>query len=152
MSTTDASPPSDLQSLQIVWSALVGGVALATLVLGGLTLWGAGPAVTGYASLLFFANAAANIVAVVVAFAVQRRMLTRLPAKGTRAEVIAAVRSGGVVSLAPLEASALIACVAAFLTGQGINLLFVVPFFAFALLFFPTTPRVERLLEIARRG
>jgi hypothetical protein len=152
MSPPDAPPTDALRALQLVWSALVGGVALATAVLGSLTLLGYGPGGVGYAPLLFFANAAANVVAVVVAFAVQRRMLARLPSGGTRAEVVAEVRSGGVVSLAPLEASALIACVAAFLTGEGVNLLFVVPFFAFALLFFPTAPRLERLLEVARRG
>ena len=152
MHAPDAPPSEDLRALQVVWSALVGGVALATAVLGTLTLLGAGRAVTEHAPWLFITNAVLNMVAVVVAFAVQRAMRTRLPAEGTRAEVVAAVREGGVLSLAPLEASALIACVAAFLTGEWVNLLFVVPFFGFALLFFPTTARFEALLASARRG
>jgi hypothetical protein len=143
-------PTDDLRSLQIVWGALTAGVLTATGVLGGLTLAREGTALTEHAAGFFFANAAANLVAVLAAFAVQRRMLDRLPAQGTRAEFVAAVRTAGVISLACLEASALLACVAAFLTGELINLAFVVPFFGFALVFFPTAARLESLREIAR--
>jgi hypothetical protein len=151
MTPPDAMQPTDaLRSLQIVWSALTAGVLMATGVMGGLTLAGEGAATAENAESFFFANAALNIVAIIAAFAVQRRMVERLPAQGTRAEVVAAVRTGGVVSLACLEASALLACVAAFLTGELVNLLFVVPFFGFALVFFPTAARLDTLREIAR--
>lgn len=153
MSATNPPPSdNDLRTLQIVWSALVAGVLLATGVMGGLTLAGQGAALTDDAETFFFANAALNIVAIIGAFAVQRRMVDRLPAQGTRAEVVAAVRNAGVLSLALLEGSALLACVAAFLTGQLVNLLFVVPFFAFALLFFPTAARLDALHDVAQRG
>lgn len=150
-------PPShqqaaDLRTLQIVWSAVIGGVVLATGVMGGFVLTGSGRMMAEHAATLFYLDAGLNMVAIVAAFAVQRRLMDRLPTLASYDEVVAAIRTSGVLSLALLELSALAACVVAFLTGELVNLLFVVPFFGFALVFFPTTPRFEALLELARRG
>ncbi len=142
--------PADLRALQLVWRALVGGVALMTVVLGGLTAVGYGRAVSEGTETFFYVNALVNLAAVLAAFAVQRRLVDRkLPAAGTRAEALAAVRSSGVLSLAFLEGSALVAGVASFLTGELVNLLFAAPFFGFAFVFFPTAVRVEALLVLA---
>jgi hypothetical protein len=145
-------PDADVRTLQIVWSALIAGVALATAVMGGLAYTSQNAAFADDAETFFLINAAVSILAVIGAFAVQRRMVDRLPAQGTRAEVIATVRTSGVLSLALLEGSALLACIVAFLTGELINLAFVVPFFAFALMFFPTTARLDALIDMAQRG
>lgn len=145
--------PADLRTLHLVWSALLGGVALMTVVLGTLTIIGYGRAFDEGTAVFFYVNAAINFSAVLAAFAVQRRLMDhRLPATGTRAEGLAAIRTAGVLSLAFLEGSALVAGVAAFLTGELVNLLFVVPFFGFAAVFFPTTARVEAWLNLAQRG
>ncbi len=141
----------DVRTLQLVWRALIGGVALMTVVLGSLTVIGYGRAFGDGAASFFYVNAVVNLAAVLGAFAVQRRLVEdRLPAAGTRAEGLAAIRAAGVLSLAFLEGSALVAGVSAFLTGELINLLFVVPFFGFAAVFFPTVPRVEAWLRLAR--
>lgn len=153
MNASDPSQPTDdVRTLQIVWGALIAGVALATAVLGGLAFTGQGAGLTENAETFFLVNAVVSILAVIGAFAVQQRMVGRLPAQGTRAEVIATVRTSGVLSLALLEGSALLACVVAFLTGELINLAFVVPFFAFAALFFPTAARLDALFDVAQRG
>ncbi|MEM1042383.1 MAG: hypothetical protein AAGI91_07095 [Bacteroidota bacterium] len=147
------TPAADLRALQIVWKALVGGVALMTVVLGGLTAIGYGQVVGGNAATFFYVNAAINFAAVLGAFAVQRRLIdAKLPATGTPAEAVAEIRSSGVLSLAFLEGSALVAGVSAFFTGEAVNLLFVVPFFGFAAVFYPTAARVEALLSFARGG
>lgn len=143
---------ADLRLLQIIWSALVTGVALMTAVMGGLTVSGSVPTVADNAAIYFYLTAGFSIVALMVAFSVQRRMLDGLPMKGTHEEIVSAVRTAGIISLAVLEASAFVACISTLLTGELINLLFVVPFFGFALLFFPTASRFESLLNMARRG
>ena len=155
----DASPPpdpkqyaADLRLNQIIWIALVAGVALMTAVMGGLTVSGSVPTVTDNAAVYFYLTAGFSIVALIVAFSVQRRMIDSLPMRGTYQEVAGAVRTAGIISLAVLEASAFVACIATLLTGELINLLFVVPFFGFALVFFPTAARFESLLHMARRG
>ncbi len=143
---------ADLRTLQIVWGALVGGVALMSVVMGGLTLSDSGGTSTENAALFFYLSALLSMIAIVAAFAVQRRLRERLPTQGTYEEVVTAIRTSGIISLALLEFSALVACVAAFLSGEPINLLFVVPFFGFALVFFPTARRFETMLDAARRG
>ncbi len=128
----------------MVWLAIFGGVALAVAVLGGMALTRTGPPpVVEAAPLLFFANAALSLVAVVIGFGVQRRVPGRLDAAGTEAEAVQVVRREGVRSLAALELSALVAAGTAFLTGEAINLAFVVPFFGFGALFFPTAARLR---------
>ena len=42
----------------------------------------------------------------------------------------------------------IVACVASFLTGQLVNLLFVAPFFGFAIAFFPTAGRIDTLRDL----
>ena len=143
---------ADLRTIQIVWAALVMGVTLMAGVMGGLALTGSVPPITDNAALYFYLNAAFSIVALIAAFSVQRRMVDGLPTKGTYEEIVGAVRTSGILSLAVLEASALVASIVTLLTGELVNLLFVVPFFAFALLFFPTAPRFASLLDMAQRG
>ena len=144
----DAPPVRQLREAQLVWAALAGGVALATLTLGGFVLAGYGGGAQRYAEPLFFADAALNFAAIVGAFYVQRQMVLRLPPEASRADVVGAVRHAGVRSLAFLEASALVACCLAFATGQIVHLLFVAPFFAFALAFLPTPRRIDALRAV----
>ena len=141
-------PPADLQALRRIWLALVGGVALAVFS-AALFLARGFHLATPWAQSLFYLNAVLNAAAVLGAFAVQERLPRRLAHVRGYAPAIRAIRQAGTLSLASLEASALLAAVVALLTGQGINLLFAVPFFAFAGLFWPTAQRVSRLLRRA---
>ena len=137
--------PADLQALRTIWLALVGGVALA-VVSTAMFLARGFHLTTDWAQGLFYLNALLNAGAVLGAFAVQERLPRRLVQMYDYAAAIRAVRQAGTLSLASLEGSALLACIVALATGQGVNLLFAVPFFAFAGLFWPTERRVARLL------
>ena len=144
-------PAADLRPLQLVWAALIAGVIVLAGVLGGLSVAGRGAGVEP-AAVLFYANAAVNLAAVIGAFWVQRRLMDRLATTGTRAEAVAAIRTDSLLSAALMEGSALFAAVAAFVSGQAVNLLFVLPFFGFAAVFFPTAGRLALLLRMAGRG
>lgn len=142
---------ADLRTIRTVWIAVIAGVAMMTVAFAGLTWLGIGRTLSEHAAMIFYANAALNLAAVLGAFTVHRRMLDRLPYGGAYEEVVADVRLSGIVSLAILEGSVLVAGLAAVLTGEAFNLLFAVPFFAFAALFFPTRARFENWLALAER-
>lgn len=143
---------ADLRTIRLVWLAILAGVALMTLAFVGLMGLGVGRVLTEHAEAVFYLNAGISLAAIVAAFGVQRRMLGRLPTSRTYEEVIADVRLAGILSLAILEASVLVAGVSAITTGEAVNLLFVVPFFAFAVLFFPTRARFEGWLALVGRN
>lgn len=142
---------ADLRTIRTVWIAIIAGVTLMTVAFVGLTGLGIGRTLSEHAATVFYVNAAVSFAAILGAFAVQRRMLDRLPHGGTYEEVVADVRLSGILSLAILEGSVLVAGLAAVVTGETFNLLFVVPFFAFAALFFPTRARFEGWLALAER-
>lgn len=142
---------ADLRTIRAVWIAIIAGVAMMAVAFAGLTWLGIGRAMGDHAAAVFYANAALNLAAVLGAFAVHRRMLDRLPRGGSYEEVVADIRLSGILSLAILEGSVLVAGLAAVVTGEAFNLLFAVPFFAFAALFFPTRERFEGWLALADR-
>ena len=141
----------DLRTIRMIWIAIIGGVSLMTVAFVGMTMLGIGRSMEDQGALLFYGNAAVNIVAVLAAFTTQRRMMDRLPNLGTYEQVVSAVRLAGIMSLAIMEGSALVAGLCAILSGQGVNLLFILPFFGFAALFFPTESRFASLLGLAGR-
>jgi hypothetical protein len=63
-----------------------------------------------------------------------------------------AIRTGTITSLAVMEAGAILAGVMALLSGTLSPLAFVVPFFAFAWLFFPSDTRVAYWLASVGSG
>ena len=142
---------ADLRTIRLIWIAITAGVAMMTAAFAGMTALGMARGMEDHAALLFYLNAGVSIVAIVVAFAIQRKMMARLPRLGTYEQVVSAVRLAGITSLAIMEGSALVAGLCAILSGQGINLLFIVPFFGFAALFFPTEARFASLLRLAGR-
>ena len=140
---------ADIRALRLVWlgfSASVAVLLAAVVVLvvtgrGGGGLEGDG---------LFYANALANALAVLVAFAAQRRLMEgQLPRARTYAEATSAIRQAGILSLGALDASVLFAEAAAYVTGDLFNLAFAVPYFAFAWLTLPNRDRLLRLLALA---
>ena len=150
----DTPPPAqvaaDRRVLAVVWLAVTMGVVLLVAVMSYLVSTGvAGGMEDG--ALLFYLNAAISAGAIAGAFAVQRGLEARLPRTGSYAEAAALIRTRAILSAAVMEGSAFFAGVAAFLTGELINLAFVVPFFAFVLLFFPSEGRYAYWLALRRR-
>lgn len=145
-------PSSLARSLRLLWLALSSGVGVAiviAIVMRGVTT----PSFTGDAAeILFYVNAAVNIGAIALGFMALRRLETRLLDTTDRAEGAKTMMRYSLLALTPLETSALLACVVTVLTGDLINVAFVVPFFAFARLFWPSDPRVEALLSLVRNA
>jgi hypothetical protein len=147
----DPQAASDRRTLVVLWLAVTTGVALLVGVLVVLVGSGTGGTMAD-GTLLFYLNAALNVGAIAGAFAVQRGLEARLPATGSYAEAAALIRTRVILSAAVIEASAFFAGLAFFLTGEGINLAFVVPFFAFMFLFFPSEGRYAYWLALRARG
>ncbi|MEM8598519.1 MAG: hypothetical protein AAGF99_01250 [Bacteroidota bacterium] len=138
----------DVRALQVIWLAIVGGALLAVGVLGWLASQSAeGAPMAESADGLFLVNAVASMGAIVVGFALQRMIPARAMSQDTEEAAFGQVRALGIASIAVMEASALVAGVIAFLTGDALNFAFVVPFLAFAALFFPSNARVASLLR-----
>ncbi|MEO1726293.1 MAG: hypothetical protein AAFR95_04645 [Bacteroidota bacterium] len=145
---SDRPLSDDVRALQVIWLAIVGGAVLAVAVLW----WVAGRSANAApmaesADVLFMLNALASAGAIVVGFALQRMIPARVMSRDTEEAAFGQVRALGIASVAVMEASALTAGVAAFLTGNALNLAFVLPFLAFAALFFPSGARVASLMR-----
>ncbi len=130
----------DQKVLQLVWMAIVGGVVLLSIVMVFLLQSGSG-GTTEDGSLFIFLNAAIGIGAILAGFMVQRKLDESLESVSTYEEAIMLIKSRSILSIALVEASALFAVISMFITGDVMNLAFVVPFFAFAWLFFPSMGR-----------
>ena len=141
---------ADRRTLVLIWAAVTVGVVLLTGVMSVLVSMGAG-GVVNEGAVLFYANALISIAAIAGAFSVQRGLEARLPATGSYAEAAGLIRTRVLLSAAIMEASAFFAAVAAFLTGDLLNLAFVVPFFAFIVLFFPSAGRYMYWLALRER-
>jgi hypothetical protein len=140
---------ADRRVLVVIWLAVTTGVVLLAAVMAYLAATGVGGGAEPKA-LFFYLNAAFNVAAIAGGFAVQRGLEARLPAAGSYAEAAALIRQRVILSAAVMEASAFFAAVAVLLTGELVNLAFVVPFFAFALLFFPSEGRHAYWLTLWR--
>ncbi|NNF58965.1 MAG: hypothetical protein HKN04_12070 [Rhodothermaceae bacterium] len=140
---------ADLRTNRILWLAIVMGVVLLVAVMVFLTSSGSGGTMED-GSLFFYLNAAISLGAIAAAFAIQRNLTDQLPKAGTYDEAAMLIRQRGLIAIALMEASAFFAAIAAFLTGELINLAFVVPFFAFAYLFFPTEAKYLYWLSLWR--
>jgi hypothetical protein len=92
----------------------------------------------------FYIAAGASILSIIVGFGVQRRLTdTVLPATSDYAAASHAIRTHTIISLAAMEAGALVGGLMGLLSGQLAPLAFVVPFFAFVWLFFPSEARYQ---------
>lgn len=133
------------RTLQTIWLALMAGVALFLAV--ALFMAPQIAADEGLPEGLFFALVAlTSLVGIGIGFWIQGRMRAGTPPGGGGPQ---GVQTGFILSYAPLEASAFLALVGYLLTEQVLLLAFLVPFFAFGLLFFPSQARVEDLVEQA---
>lgn len=138
---------ADLRTLRTLWVAIALGVVAFTAVFATLVLGGSGGGSLP-PDLPFYLAAIASVASILAAFYVQRRLAEQaLPAAADYDAAARAVRTHGLVSLAVMEAGAVLAGVMALLSGTLTPLAFVVPFFAFAWLFFPTEGRYLYLLS-----
>ncbi len=137
---------SDQRTLRIIWLAVSMGVILLSAVMIFVVRTGSGGTITN-GNLVFGLNAAINIAALIAGFSLQKKLDAELPLMGSYAEAMGRIRIRCILSIALVEGSALFAAIATFLTGDLLNLAFVVPFFAFAWLFFPSDARIAYWLS-----
>jgi hypothetical protein len=103
--------------------------------------------------LAFYIAAGASILSIIVGFGVQRRLTDSvLPATSSYAAASQAIRTHTIISLAVMEAGALAGGLMGLLSGELTPLAFVVPFFAFAWLFFPSESRMAYWLATVGAG
>ncbi len=138
--STQEQLAADKRTLRIIWLAIVSGVVMLSAIMTFLLQSGAGGTVS-QGNVFFTLNAALNIASILLGFTIQRKLDAALTFTKSYAEAAGLIRSRCIISLAVVEASALFAAVATFLTGDLLNLAFVVPFFAFSWLFFPSDSR-----------
>ena len=136
----EPSEANDHRMLRVIWLAIVGGVVILTIVMTVLLQSGAGGAMQE-GSLFILLNAGIGIGSILGGFFVQRKLDESLESAESYSEAIGLIRSRSILSIALVEASALFAVISMFVTGDVMNLAFVIPFFAFAWLFFPSGSR-----------
>lgn len=144
---SDRPLSDDVRALQVIWIAVVAGALIAVGVLWWLAGQSETPPMAEMADTLFLINAGVSIAAIVGGFTVQRRLPQQAAAADTETGAMNRVRTFSILALAVMEGSALVAGVMAFLTGNALNLAFVVPFLAFAALFFPSDDRIASLVR-----
>jgi len=147
--TEPASLHRDRKTLQIIALAVCLGVVAISMALAGLVAAGGGldlltpdPA--------FYIAAALSIASILAGFAVQRRLAdTLLPAANGYVGALYAIKTNTIVSFGAMEAGAIGAALMGFLSSTLAPFAFVLPFFAFALMFFPTEGRFRYWLASA---
>jgi hypothetical protein len=103
--------------------------------------------------LAVYLAAGASVLSILGGFGFQRRLSdTVLPVASDYAAASHAIRTHTIISLAAMEAGALAGGLMGLLSGQLAPLAFVVPFFAFVWLFFPSESRYRYWLMSAGLG
>ena len=133
--------------LRILWGAICAGGAVVLAVMGGLART-AGTILPEHAESAFYLTALVSMAGLGAALWLIRSMEGRLIQAGSDAEAQAIVRSNGIAALGIVDATAIVAAVAAFLTGDLLVLAFGAPLFAFAWLTWPSDARVARWLAM----
>lgn len=136
--------------LRVVWGAVCASAALVLVVVGGLGVTGE-PPMPEAAETAFYTAALLSAAATAGAFALQRAMEGRLLRAGSDAEAATTLRGFGIASLAAAELPAMVAAVAAFLTGDALVLALGATVFAFAWLTWPSDGRVGYWLSLRHR-
>ena len=133
--------------LRILWAAICAGGAVVLVVMGGLAAT-AGTILPEYAQAAFYLTALVSLGGLGAALYLIRTMEGRLIQAGSDAEAQAIIRSMGISALAIVDATVVVAGVAAFLTGDTLVLAFGVPLFLFAWMTWPSDGRVARWLSM----
>lgn len=120
--------------------AIIAGVVILIAIMTFVRSMGEGGTESGN-NLFIFLNAVIGVPVIIGGFAFQRKLDQRLTSAQSQDEATRMIRTHGIISLAIVEGSAIFAVISMFITGDMLNLAFVVPFFAFAWLFFPSDSR-----------
>lgn len=126
-----------LRLLKFLYPASCAGVALFSLAVAVVTVMRETPIVLS-AATWFYAVALGSLLAIAGGFWTLRRLEQRLPEEKNEAAANETILLNHLLAMGALEASALLAIVATFLTHDLMTLAFVVPFFAFAWLTWPS--------------
>ncbi|HEX8385404.1 MAG TPA: hypothetical protein VF576_04415 [Rubricoccaceae bacterium] len=146
---TDTAAAS--RPLQALWGALCAGGLAALVVLVALAVTQEDPTMADRADAAFYGCAVYGVVALALAFWLLHRMEGQLMAAPSDAAALAVVRTHGVAAMAAVESSAVLAGVAAFLTGNLLAVAFGVPLVAFTALTWPSADRVAGWLSLRDR-
>ena len=143
-------PVAAARPLRALWGALTAGglTALAALTALGIVQ---SPPSPNLADQAFYVCAIYGVVALGAAFALLRRMQTRVANTPSDAAAVATIRGHGVAALAAVESSAVLAGAVVFLTGNVLAVAFGIPLVAFAAITWPTEERVAGWLALRRR-
>ena len=135
------------RQLRTLWSAVLAGGALVLAVMGGLAVSGE-PSVPELAQPAFFGVAVLSLGGLIAALALMRTLEDPGSGPGQAAEphTPVQVQQRALLAIAALDATVVIAGVAALLTGDVLALAFGAPLFGFAAVFWPTEARVARWL------
>lgn len=123
------------RTLPTLWAAIGAGGTLVAVVLALVAP--DPPAMPDAADLAFYAAAFVSLTATGTALALIRSL-------DGGPQDAAAIRTRGLMALAVAEMPAIVAGLAAFLTGNVLALAFVVPFLAFLALTWPSAERIAR--------
>ena len=134
----DVSPVA--RRLRTLWGAITAGGLGALAVLSVLGATQPEHVLAGRADAAFYVCALYSVAALAVAFWFIGRMERQAAAPS--ADALSAVRTNGVVAMAAVESSAVLAGLAVFLTGNVMAAAYGVPLVAFAWLTWPTDARV----------
>lgn len=136
------------QRLRILWLSICMGGSLILGVMGWLAASGQGGTLAENAETAFYLIALLSLGGLGLALFLIRSMETRLLQTTSDAEARQTIQTLGIVALATVDATAILAAVGTFLTGDLLVLAFGVPLFAFAALTWPSDSRVARWLEM----
>jgi hypothetical protein len=139
------------RTLQIRWLSLVLLVLLGLAALLTL-LFAAGSIAEPPAPAAFYLNAGFNFAALVGVMLTQRRLFASLRVATEESRALDLIQRLTLRALVLLGASAVLAGVATLIGGELINLLFALPFFALAWLFYPNERRVAIMLAQSGAG
>ena len=143
-------PAAAARPLQALWGAVCAGGLSALVVLTVLAASQPAPAMADRADAAFYACAVYGVVALAFAFWLLRRMESRIVLAPSDAAALAVVRGHGVAALAAVESSAVVAGLAAFLTGNLLAVAFGVPLLAFTALTWPSAGRIAGWISLRR--
>lgn len=127
------------RQLRTLWGAVLAGGALVLAIMGWLAVTG-DPSAPELAQPAFFGVAVLSLGGLVAALALMRTL------EDAEARSPVEVQQRALFAIAALDATVVLAGVAAVLTGEVLALAFGVPLFGFAAIFWPTEARVARWL------
>lgn len=136
MSTAPSDPTALSRTLRTLWGAIAAGGGVILAAMGGLAVTQP-PSLPDAGQAAFFGVAVLSLAGLAGALAIMRTLEnreTRTPAEVMQRALVA------------VDATVIVAAVAAFLTGDVLALAFGVPLFGFVAVFWPTEARVERWL------